>query len=37
MEYEIKLSGTPFDDGAIDLDRLEFIAQYLRDIAKGAL
>jgi len=37
MEYEIKLSGTPFDDGAIDLDRLEIIAQYLRDIAKGAL
>ncbi len=37
MEYEINLSGTPFDDGAIDLDRLEIIAQYLRDIAKGAL
>lgn len=37
MEYEIKLSGTPFDDGAIDLDRLEIIAQHLRDIAKGAL
>ncbi len=37
MEYEIKLSGTPFDDGAIDLDRLEIIAQYMRDIAKGAL
>lgn len=37
MEYEISLSGTPFDDGAIDLDRLELIAQYLRDISKGAL
>jgi hypothetical protein len=37
MEYEIKLSGTPFDDGAIDLDRLEMIAQYLHDIAKGSL
>jgi len=37
MEYEIKLSGTPFDDGAIDLDRLEVISQYLRDISKGAL
>lgn len=37
MEYEIKISGTPFDDGAIDLDRLEIIAQYMRDIAKGAL
>jgi hypothetical protein len=37
MQYEIKLSGTPFDDGAIDLDRLEIIAQYMRDIAKGAL
>lgn len=37
MEYEIKLSGTSFDDGAIDLDRLEIIAQYMRDIAKGAL
>lgn len=37
MEYEIKLSGTPFDDGAVDLDRLEIIAQYLRDISKGAL
>jgi hypothetical protein len=22
MEYELKLSGTPFDDGAIDLDKL---------------
>lgn len=37
MEYEIKLSGTPYDDGAIDLDRLEIIAQYLHGIAKGAL
>lgn len=37
MEYEIKLSGTPFDDGAIDLDRLEIIAQHLHDIAKGSL
>lgn len=37
MEYEIKLSGTPFDDGGVDLDRLEIIAQHLRDIAKGAL
>lgn len=37
MEYDIKLSGTPFDDGGIDLDRLELLAQYLRDIAKGAL
>jgi hypothetical protein len=37
MEYEIKLSGTPFDDGAIDLDRLEIIAQYLHNIAKGSL
>jgi hypothetical protein len=37
MEYEIKLSGTPFDDGSIDLDRIELLAQYLRDIAKGAL
>jgi hypothetical protein len=37
MQYDIKLSGTPFDDGAIDLDRLELLAQYLHDIAKGAL
>lgn len=37
MHYEIKLSGTPFDDGAIDLDRLELLAQYIHDIAKGAL
>jgi len=37
MQYEIKLSGTPFDDGAIDLDRLELLAQYLHDIAKGSL
>ncbi len=37
MEYEIKLSGTTFDDGAIDLDRLELLAQSIRDIAKGAL
>ncbi len=37
MEYDIKLAGTPFDDGAIDLDRLELLAQYLHDIAKGAL
>lgn len=37
MEYEIKLSGTPFDDGAIDLDRLELLAEYLRNIAKGSL
>lgn len=37
MEYEIKLSGTPFDDGSIDLDRLEIIAKQLHDIAKGAL
>lgn len=37
MEYEIKLSGTPFDDGAIDLDRLEIIAQHLHNVAKGAL
>lgn len=37
MEYEIKLSGTSFDDGAIDFDRLEIMAQYLRNISKGAL
>lgn len=37
MEYEIKLSGTNFDDGSIDLDRLELLAQHLKDIAKGAL
>jgi len=37
MQYEIKLSGTPFDDGAIDLDRLELLAQYLHSIAKGSL
>jgi hypothetical protein len=37
MEYEIKFSGTNFDDGAIDLDRLELLAQSLSDIAKGSL
>lgn len=37
MEYEIKLSGTPFDDGAVDLDQLEIIAQHLHNIARGAL
>jgi len=37
MQYEIKLSGTPFDDGGIDLDRLELLAATLQDIAKGAL
>lgn len=37
MEYDIKLSGTPFDDGAVDLDQLELLARQLRNIAKGAL
>jgi len=37
MEYSIKLSGTPFDDGAIDLDRLESLSLHLYSIAKGAL
>ncbi len=37
MEYEIKLSGTPFDDGSIDLQRLELLAASMQEIAKGAL
>lgn len=37
MEYEIRLSGTPLDDGAIDLDRLVLLAQYLHNVAKGSL
>jgi hypothetical protein len=37
MQYEIKLSGTSMDDGGIDLGRLELLAQYLQDIARGAL
>lgn len=37
MEYDIKLSGTPFDDGSMDLDQLERLAWQLRNIAKGAL
>jgi len=37
MEYEIRLSGTPFDDGAIDFDRLELPAQYLHDITNLSL
>lgn len=37
MEYEIKLSGTTFDDGAISLDQLESLAQSLKDISRGAL
>jgi hypothetical protein len=37
MQYDIRLSGTPFDDGGIDLQRLELLAASLQDIAKGAL
>jgi len=37
MEYEIKLSGTTFDDGSISLDQLELLAQNLKEIARGAL
>lgn len=37
MEYDIRLSGTPFDDGAVYLDQLELLAKQLRNIAKGAL
>lgn len=37
MQYDVKLSGTPFDDGGIDLQRLELLAASLQDIAKGAL
>jgi len=37
MQYELKISGAPQDDGAIDLDRLAQLANGLRDIAKGAL
>jgi hypothetical protein len=37
MQYELKISGSQMDDGAIDLDRLAQLAEGLRDIAKGAL
>jgi hypothetical protein len=37
MEYEIKISGTTFDDGSVDLDQLEIIAQHLHGISRGAL
>lgn len=37
MEYEIKLSGTNFDDGSISLEQLETLAQSLKEIARGAL
>jgi hypothetical protein len=36
MQYELKISGAPQDDGAIDLDRLAQLANGLRDIAIGA-
>lgn len=36
MQYDIKLSGTPFDDGAIDLDRLNGTMAYV-EIAKVSL
>ena len=37
MQYDVKFSGTPFDDGGIDLDRLEMLIQCLHSISKGAL
>jgi hypothetical protein len=36
MQYEVKISGAPQDDGAIDLDRLAQEASGLQYIAKGA-
>jgi hypothetical protein len=37
MEYDIKLSGTHHDNGAIDIDKLALLAEHVHDIAKGAL
>lgn len=37
MQYEIKLSGSPQDDGSISLDRMWRLAKTLSDIARGAL
>jgi hypothetical protein len=37
MQYEIRLSGSPLDDGGISLERLSVLANTLQSIAKGAL
>lgn len=37
MRYEIRLAGAEQDDGGIDLQRLIMLAQFITDIARGAL
>jgi hypothetical protein len=37
MQYEIKITGAPLDDGSVSLERLVILANSLQAIAKGAL